>query len=75
MINNFESLCDQLTMYTLSVASIIWGYHEYKDVGLKDLVSFAFASASASGDRKIVIFIPQVSTHTYAKFLSGSWEF
>jgi len=34
-----------------------------------------FASASASGDRKIVIFTPQVSTHTHAKFLSKSQEF
>jgi len=32
--------------------------------GLKNLVSFA----SASGDGKIVIFAPQVSTHARAKF-------
>jgi len=41
--------------------------------GLKDLVNFA--SASASGDGKIVIFAPQVSTYARAKFLSGSREF
>jgi len=53
-------------MHTLSVASVIRVYHEY--VGLKDLVNFA----SASGDGKIDIFAPQVSTHARAKFLSGS---
>jgi len=42
-----------------------------KMFGLKDLVNFA----SASGDRKIVVFAPQVSTHAHAKFLSGSPEF
>jgi len=41
-----------------------------KIFGLKDLENFV--SASASGDGKIVIFTPQVSTHTCAKFLSGS---
>jgi len=33
--------------------------------GLKNLVNFA--SASASVDRKMVIFAPYVSTHTRAK--------
>jgi len=42
-----------------------------KMFGLKDLVKFA----SASGDRKIDIFAPQVSTHVHAKFLSKSLEF
>jgi len=37
----------------------------------KDLVNFAFAL----GDEKMVIFVPQVSTHTRAKFLSESQEF
>jgi len=55
-------------MYTLLVASVIQGYHEYK--GLKDLVNFA----SSSGDEKIDIFIPQVFTHAWAKFLSRSQE-
>jgi len=41
--------------------------------GLKDLVNFA--SPSALGDGKIVIFKHQVSTHTHAKFLSESPEF
>jgi len=36
--------------------------------GLKDLINFA----SASGDGKIDIFTPQVSTHACAKFLFGS---
>jgi len=40
---------------------------------LKDLVNFA--AVSALGDGKIVIFVPQVVTHTRAKFLSGSQEF
>jgi len=39
--------------------------------GLKDLANFA----SASGDGKVDIFSPQVSTHAHAKFLSGSQEF
>jgi len=34
----------------------------------KDLVNFAFASASGEG--KIAIFAPQVSTYAYVKFLS-----
>jgi len=42
-----------------------------KMFGLKYLVNFA----CASGDGKIDIFIPQVSTHTCAKFLSKSQEF
>jgi len=49
----------------LSVASIIWFYHEYKGVW----------SEGSSGDGKIVIFAPQVSTYTHAKFLCGSWVF
>jgi len=40
----------------LLIASVVGGYHEYKMFGLKDLVNFA--SASASGDGKIVIFAP-----------------
>jgi len=48
-----------------------------KMFGLKDQVNFA--SASASGDKKIVIFAPQVSTHLVthacAKFLSECQEF
>jgi len=59
-------------MYMLLLASFVGGYHEYKDV-LKDLVNCA--SASASGDGKIVIFVPQVTTHAHAKFLFGSQEF
>jgi len=42
-----------------------------KIFGLKDQVNFA----SASEDGKIVIFIPQVSTHARAKFLPRSREF
>jgi len=42
-------------------------------IGTKNLLNFAFISAS--GDGKIVIFAPQVSTHAHAKFLFGSWEF
>jgi len=34
--------------------------------GLKDLVKFAYVSSS--GDRKIFIFTPQVSTHAHVKF-------
>jgi len=49
----------------LSVTSAIQGYQMF---GLKDLVNFA----SALGDGKIDIFATQVSTHTCAKFLSGS---
>jgi len=56
-------------IYTLSVASVR-GYLEYEDAW-----SEGFISASASGDGKIVIFTPQVSTHTCAKFLSRSREF
>jgi len=48
-------------------------YMGVKMFDLKDLVNFAFAPAS--GDRKIVIFAPQVSTHAHAKFLSRSREF
>jgi len=42
-----------------------------KIFGLKDLINFA----PVSGDKKIDIFAPQVSTHARAKFLSGSQEF
>jgi len=44
-----------------------------KMFGLKDLVNFA--SASASGDRKTVIFAPQITTYACANFLSRSQEF
>ena len=60
-------------MYMFSVASVIWGYHEYKDIWSEGFG--IFASVSASGDRKIVISAPQVSTHTRAKFLSWNQEF
>jgi len=52
----------------LLVASIIRGYHKYKDV-------WSDRFASASGDGKIDIFAPQVSTHTCTKFRYGSQKF
>jgi len=55
-------------MYTLLVASVVRGYHEYKDVWSEGSGKFCFCS----GDGKIVIFASQVSTHSHAKFLSGS---
>jgi len=53
-------------MYTLSVASAVQGYQCcFEGSGI----------ASASGDGKIDIFAPQVSTQACANFLSGSQEF
>jgi len=65
-------------MYTFSVESVLRGYHEYKNNWFEES---NFASASTTGWRYFKIdifapkFIPQVSTHTRANFLSGSREF
>ena len=65
-------------MYTLSVESVLGGYHKYKDSWFE---GSNFTSASARGQRyfKIDIFAPEfvspISTHTCAKFLSRSQKF
>jgi len=65
-------------MYIFSVASVLRGYHEYKDNWPEES---NFVSASAKGQRyfKIDIFTPKftppVSTQAHANFLSISSEF
>jgi len=63
MIDNLKGHVIDNNVHAFAITNV-------KMFGLKDLVNFA--SASASMDRKIVIFAPQVSTHACAKFLSGN---
>ena len=58
----------------LLVASVVWGYHEYKDVWSER--SGKFASAFASGMERLSSSHPRsLCTHGHAQLLSGSQEF
>jgi len=63
-----------IMMYMLLVASVVWGYHEYKDVWSER--SGKFASAFASGMERLSSSHPRsLCTHGHAQLLSGSQEF